>query len=1187
MKNRKHMLVDRWYLWKRSPRDQLITHTGEPDRQWQPAAGPERSDSSSQVATKPTQQYSSGSSSATTNDGAVDLAEPSSVTATGVCEVTGLSEVRLLASASQEPVTQRRNRKSKPNQAVVSTTVTVSSFLAESYNASDKVYYAPQLDDRLLSLDDLELLELEPEVELTIERTDRYEYGDTASDDHDDEHTEDDDEVSGTADNLKSDTTQYFHQYHNNNNGDTFHHQTFLVDGPHESGDGAGRGEKQPPPPDLACLPGPGQVLHQQPHQEHAVYVSRQDRNKFCGSLPNHLDLDVSAIGDRDCEAIVNRQNEFLQANLKNVQQHQKQTVIHLGQTNAHDLQLTFAGTGHFLPQLAPYQQIAPVEPGSTFRSANAPEPTSQSQHHHPAPALASIQQKLLLHRTVVDAGCDQGYGSERSPEDELPPPLLLLHDRQYLKMLPSSNSSIGLAPDGPSVETSGTSSAPGSSDTSAGGGDGFAQPQKCWATLNATGQLAGGPYSFITKDTIFSVQVSKSTRGLGLSVSGGSDSNAPFAGLIRIKRLFPHQAAWATGMLQPGDIILEANGVPLTGLTNYHALEILRQTTSVVTLTVCRPKDKQYRKLSPPTEPPKPPLRNALSNEPGLGSGSVPPSPVPTGVAFQQQQQQQHHQLMQHFFPTSSIGYEPPFLPPLDPLHIGFNGEFEIVLTKQQGSLGFTLRKEDESVLGHYVRALVREPALSDGRIRPGDKIVAVNDVPISTMTHEEAVIFLRQAADVVHLRLYRDQAQTPISAQSPTDSSCSGQRKVRLRPEALNLLTDLAASRSHQVAVGSGSQVALSNMSTPRRLRRVGAHHSGLDRLGFQEQQQDSNDIFNYFDICSNASTIVSQADNFDEAYYFDDEIDALIADEGPTGTTVQQLNKDGGQHGEEASAFVSLPCETLLVACKTEQNLHSTDQTEAIYVQHFAHKSPLYSSLNVPATAQPDELAEAVVRGGKISLMKWKGKMLQMAAGEEEDKMSVATRSLEHPPLPTPEGNGFSLSVTEERDLAPSEGVLDLTAHMGVDIDGNKLFFVELNKGWNSRLGFSLKQQECPDGKNRTIISAIYRDSVAARNGRLHVGDVLLTVNEESVESLPTAQVIELLRIVRGPIFITLMRPRVPSNDILEPTPAEPKEIDELDADAAKALSTLQVALYPEDGAAPVAAVEGTEDAKKDCE
>lgn len=46
------------------------------------------------------------------------------------------------------------------------------------------------------------------------------------------------------------------------------------------------------------------------------------------------------------------------------------------------------------------------------------------------------------------------------------------------------------------------------------------------------------------------------------------------------------------------------------------------------------------------------------------------------------------------------------------------------------------------------------------------------VNDVPLCPMTHEEAVIFLRQAADTVKLRLYRDNAQTPIASMSPTSS-------------------------------------------------------------------------------------------------------------------------------------------------------------------------------------------------------------------------------------------------------------------------------------------------------------------------------------------------------------------------------------------------------------------------------
>lgn len=42
-------------------------------------------------------------------------------------------------------------------------------------------------------------------------------------------------------------------------------------------------------------------------------------------------------------------------------------------------------------------------------------------------------------------------------------------------------------------------------------------------------------------------------------------------------------------------------------------ALEVLRTTSDVVNLIVCRPHDEEYRKLSPPTEAPRPPERSNL----------------------------------------------------------------------------------------------------------------------------------------------------------------------------------------------------------------------------------------------------------------------------------------------------------------------------------------------------------------------------------------------------------------------------------------------------------------------------------------------------------------------------------------------------------------------------------------------
>jgi hypothetical protein len=57
------------------------------------------------------------------------------------------------------------------------------------------------------------------------------------------------------------------------------------------------------------------------------------------------------------------------------------------------------------------------------------------------------------------------------------------------------------------------------------------------------------------------------------------------------------------------------------------------------------------------------------------------------------------------------------------------------------------------------------------------------VNDVDISPMSHEEAVMFLRQCGDQVNLRLYRDAAQTPVTALSPTEEGKAFKPKPLLR--------------------------------------------------------------------------------------------------------------------------------------------------------------------------------------------------------------------------------------------------------------------------------------------------------------------------------------------------------------------------------------------------------------------
>lgn len=52
---------------------------------------------------------------------------------------------------------------------------------------------------------------------------------------------------------------------------------------------------------------------------------------------------------------------------------------------------------------------------------------------------------------------------------------------------------------------------------------------------------------------------------------------------------------------------------------------------------------------------------------------------------------------------------------------------------------------------------------------------------------------------------------------------------------------------------------------------------------------------------------------------------------------------------------------------------------------------------------------------------------------------------------------------------------------------------MIVIELTRGWNSRLGFTL----CADNEGRTLVKDIYPDSVAYKDGRLKRGDHLVMV------------------------------------------------------------------------------------------
>nr|XP_029484481.1 tyrosine-protein phosphatase non-receptor type 13 isoform X2 [Oncorhynchus nerka] len=99
---------------------------------------------------------------------------------------------------------------------------------------------------------------------------------------------------------------------------------------------------------------------------------------------------------------------------------------------------------------------------------------------------------------------------------------------------------------------------------------------------------------------------------------------------------------------------------------------------------------------------------------------------------------------------------------------------ELKVSLVKsEKGSLGFTLTKGND--LGCYIHDIIQDPAKGDGRLRPGDRMIMVNNKDVSNMGHTEVVNLVRAAPRVVDLVVGRvlEAPKPPIEAHLLYDIS------------------------------------------------------------------------------------------------------------------------------------------------------------------------------------------------------------------------------------------------------------------------------------------------------------------------------------------------------------------------------------------------------------------------------
>ncbi|XP_031716160.1 tyrosine-protein phosphatase non-receptor type 13 isoform X2 [Anarrhichthys ocellatus] len=133
------------------------------------------------------------------------------------------------------------------------------------------------------------------------------------------------------------------------------------------------------------------------------------------------------------------------------------------------------------------------------------------------------------------------------------------------------------------------------------------------------------------------------------------------------------------------------------------------------------------------------------------------------------------------------------PLPPPLPlPLNLTMSGngqdmedfgpevELKVSLVKSdKGSLGFTLTKGNDH--GCYIHDIVQDPAKGDGTLRPGDRMITVNNTDVSNMGHTEVVNLVRTAPRVVDLVVGRvlEAPKPPIEAHLLPDIGFKGSQE------------------------------------------------------------------------------------------------------------------------------------------------------------------------------------------------------------------------------------------------------------------------------------------------------------------------------------------------------------------------------------------------------------------------
>ncbi|XP_061883352.1 multiple PDZ domain protein-like isoform X2 [Entelurus aequoreus] len=266
------------------------------------------------------------------------------------------------------------------------------------------------------------------------------------------------------------------------------------------------------------------------------------------------------------------------------------------------------------------------------------------------------------------------------------------------------------------------------------------------------------GNVSDFNHDYEFSVQFSKNSRGLGLTISSYiGHLNSVYSAGVTVKSIVKGSTVDQDGQIHVGDIILSVDGVSLQGCSEQRAMEVLRRTGPMVRLRLLR-KAVRLSHILPPV-PPLHPLRHSHSFQEGdpyrVGLNRI----HETGICSLREISRRAAYANRRPRHDSRNGVKLTAAEEED-LRMrwqhALGPRYEVLVCQlerfsETSGLGISL----EARAGHhYLCSVLPEgPVGQSTKIFTGDQILEVNGIPLIGETHKEVINILKELPLFVYL--------------------------------------------------------------------------------------------------------------------------------------------------------------------------------------------------------------------------------------------------------------------------------------------------------------------------------------------------------------------------------------------------------------------------------------------------